>query len=126
VIFSTPVTRAKSGAEYVYELRAVRSIGDVRMRMINGRETLNYWDAEKPQYELEQGPAWLSIDGETGRLSGKSDRPGRAEVTVAVSLRREKRRLDPAQLQWGVEKVIETGIETVGTARQRFVIEVSP
>jgi hypothetical protein len=123
VIYSKPVTRAKIGVEYAYEVRAVRSIGDLRMRMVDGREATHYWDVEKPRFRLEQGPAWLTIDAATGRLSGTPDRSGRAEAIVSVSLVREVRRLDPAQLQWGVEKVLETGIETVGAARQRFVVE---
>jgi hypothetical protein len=125
VIFSKPVTQAKTGMEYAYEVRAVRSIGDLRMRMMNGREATHFWDAEKPRFRLEQGPAWLKLDAASGCLSGKPDRPGRAEVHISVSLERDRRLLDPAQLQWGVEKVLETGIETVGTATQRFVIETA-
>ena len=29
-------------------------------------------------------------------------------------------------LQWGNEKILATGLETVGTARQSFVIETMP
>jgi hypothetical protein len=126
LIFSKPVTQTTMGRAYAYDVRVLRSIGDLRMRFIEGREVLNYWDVEKPRFRLQQGPSWLRIDAATGRLRGKPDRPGRSEVTVAVTLEREERRLDPAQLQWGVEKVIETRIETVGTATQRFVIETAP
>ena len=34
--------------------------------------------------------------------------------------------LDPAQLQWGIEKTIDTRLEAVGAAKQAFVIETSP
>ena len=47
-------------------------------------------------------------------------------MTVAVTLEREQRNLDPAQLQWGIEKTIDTRREVVGTARQTFVIETTP
>ena len=47
------------------------------------------------------------------------------EVIVAVALEREDRRLDPAQLQWGIEKTIDTHVETAGTAKQVFVLETT-
>jgi hypothetical protein len=43
--------------------------------------------------------------------------------SISVTLERAKRSLDPAQLQWGVEKILESGVETVATAKQAFVIE---
>jgi len=78
------------------------------------------------RFRIEQGPKWLSIHPETGELSGKPDRVGRDEVVIAVTLERELRLLDPGQLQWGVEKTIQSGTETVGTAKQSFVIETKP
>jgi hypothetical protein len=68
----------------------------------------------------------LRIDKSIGRLSGKADRAGRSEVVVTVTLERERRELDPAALQWGIEKSIDSGVDTVGTAKQRFVIETTP
>jgi hypothetical protein len=47
----------------------------------------------------------------------------RAEVTVAVTLERDLRSLDPGQLQWGVERIMDTGVESIGTANQAFVID---
>ena len=47
-------------------------------------------------------------------------------MIVAVTLQREQRSLDPAQLQWGIEKVTGDADETVGTAKQAFVIETAP
>src|SRR5207253_9914217 len=116
LIHSNPIARVRVDDEYEYEVRSIRSIGDSRSRVIEGREVMNYWDVEQPRFELVQGPKWLSIDAATGRLFGKPDAPGRAEVVVAVTLEREDRRLDAAQLQWGIEKAINTRIEVVGTA----------
>ncbi len=126
VIYSQPQTRARAGQEYRYDIQAIRSIGDLRTRVVNGKETMNYWDVEQPRFSLERGPSWLAIDPATGRLSGTPPAAGTSEVTVAVTLERQQRRLDPAQLQWGIEKVVENGIQTIGTARQSFVIETSP
>jgi hypothetical protein len=94
--------------------------------MINGKEVMKYWDIERPRYKLEQGPKWLSIDEATGKLSGQPDRLGRSEVIVSVTLERERRSLDPARLQWGVEEALTSGIESVGTAKQVFSIVVAP
>jgi hypothetical protein len=59
-------------------------------------------------------------------MSGKPDAAGRFDVVVGVSLEREHRTLDPAQLQWGVEKTLATRTENVGTTQQSFAIEIAP
>ena len=87
---------------------------------------MKYWDVEKPRFHLEQGPNWLSIDKSTGQLSGKSDGVGRSDVIVAVTLEREQRSLDLGLLQWGIEKSLGTRMESIGTAKQVFVIETAP
>jgi hypothetical protein len=126
VIYSQPAGQAKIGEDYGYHVRAIRSLGDLRTRVVDGREVMNYWDVEKARFHLEKGPQWLRIDESTGRLAGKPDIAGRAEIVVAVKLERERRKLDPAALQWGIEKSLDNGVETVGTAKQSFVIETAP
>jgi hypothetical protein len=125
-IFSQPPATAAVGKEWQYTLSTIRSLGDLRMRMVAGRETTNFWDIERPRFRIERGPAWLTIDEASGRLSGTPDVVGKAEVVVGVTLERELRRLDGEALKWGVEKVAEEGVEKVGTARQGFVVEVRP
>jgi hypothetical protein len=126
VIYTTPVTAAKAGAPYRYDVGAIRSLGDLRTRVVNGREKMNYWDVEHLQFQLEKGPSWLALDSPAGKLSGQPDRAGRFEVVVSATLQRQVRTLDEAQLRWGIEKVVETRVETAGTAKQTFVIEVRP
>jgi hypothetical protein len=126
IIYSKPVAQARIGKEYHYDVRSTGSLGDLRTRVVDGREVMNYWDVEKPRFELEKAPPWLRIDKTTGRLSGKADRAGRSEVVFTVTLERERRKLDPAALQWGIEKSVDNGMETVGTAKQSFVIETRP
>jgi hypothetical protein len=126
VIFSRPVTRASQGVEYRYPLAAIRSLGDLRTRVVAGKETMSFWDVERPRYEIRRGPRWLAIDPATGLLSGTPDRPGTAEVVVAVTLERDLRRLDEEALKWGIEKVHSSGPERVGGVAQRFVIDVEP
>jgi hypothetical protein len=44
-------------------------------------------------------------------------------VAVAVQLNRERRGLDAGQLQWGIERITSIDRETIGSAKQTFVIE---
>jgi hypothetical protein len=126
IIFSAPVTRARKGMEYRYPVAATRSLGDLRMRVVDGKETMSYWDIERPRFSLARGPQWLTLDAATGVVSGTPDRSGPAEVVVAVTLERDLRSLDEAALKWGIERVLFSGTEQVGSAALRFVIEVGP
>lgn len=126
VIYSTPVTSARVGANYQYSISAIRSLGDLRTRVIDGKEIMNFWDMERRRFAIEQGPSWLAIDEATGVLSGTPDRAGKFDAAIAVTLERDSRRLDEAALKWGIEKVVATGTEKIGSAIQRFVIDVRP
>jgi hypothetical protein len=126
VIYSRPVLQARHGEEYRYEVAAIRSLGDLRMRQVDGRETTSYWDIERPRFRLERGPEWLKLDESTGRLSGIPDAAGAVEVIVSVTLERDLRRLDEEVLKWGNEKVLASGKQTVGGCSQKFTLEVSP
>jgi hypothetical protein len=125
ILYSRPVTAAKVGIEYRYPLSAIRSLGDVRTRVVEGKETMSYWDIESPRFAV-QGPAWLKIDAATGLLSGVPDRHGKVAVVVTSTIDREVRNLDMRMLSWGVEKVISTGSQRVGVATQKFTIDVAP
>jgi hypothetical protein len=94
--------------------------------VIGGKETMGFWDVERPGFAIRRGPRWLTIDEATGLLSGTPDRAGPAEVVVSATLERDARRLDEAALKWGVEKVVSSGTEAAGTASQSFVIDVRP
>lgn len=124
LIFSKPPAKAKLGEEYRYAVGAIQSLGDLRMRMVAGKETTNFWDIERPRFSLQRGPAWLSIDEQTGRLSGTPTAAGKSEVVITVTLERPLHRLDGEALKWGVEKILSSGTETVGIATQSFVIDV--
>ena len=50
VIYSKPVVQARRGAEYRYDVSAIRSLGDLRTRVVDGRELMNYWDVEQPRF----------------------------------------------------------------------------
>jgi hypothetical protein len=126
VIFSAPPGKAKKGADYAYDVAVIRSLGDLRTRVVDGRETMSFWNIEKPRFRLERGPKWLQIDEATGRMRGKAEGAGPVDVTVAVTLERPEYRLREDDLKWGVEKVVSSGTERVGPSRQSFVIDVEP
>jgi hypothetical protein len=125
ILVSRPVTTANVGSEYRYTASAVRSLGDLRTRVVGGRETMSYWDIEVLRFALQEGPAWLQIDAGTGLLSGIPDRPGKVAVVVTATIDREVRRLDAQALSWGLEKIVSTGTQRVGVATQRFTITVT-
>src|SRR5262249_7692243 len=124
-IYSKPVTAAKVGTPYRYNVCANRSLGDLGARMKNGEQVNGYFDVEKPRFALEKGPAWLMIDGNTGLLSGTPDVAGEVEIAITVRIDREVRNLDEKVLAWGNEKLLSTTTERIGTATQKFVIAVA-
>ena len=126
ILYSHPITDAKVGSEYRYALSAVRSLGDVRTRVVVGKETMNYWDLEAPRFALQQGPPWLKMDAGAGLLTGVPDRPGKVSIVVTATIDREVRSLDARQLSWGLEKIVSTGTQRVGVASQKFTIDVAP
>jgi hypothetical protein len=107
-------------------VRANRSLGDLSARAKDGGQVSGYFDIEKPEFQLTQGPPWLKIDQATGLLHGTPDTPGEFSIVVSASIDREVRELEEAALIWGREKVLAVTTERVGTAVQKFVIVVRP
>ncbi len=124
VIYSKPVLTAKVGTPYRYPVCANRSLGDLSARMKDNDQVAGYFDVEKPRFALEQGPAWLKINENSGVLSGTPDAVGQVEVSVTARIEREVRNLDEKTLAWGNEKVLSTSVERVGAASQKFAITV--
>jgi hypothetical protein len=124
VIYTKPPVTAKMGEVYKYKVSANRSLGDMSSRMQGGNQAGGYFDIEKPEFALTQGPAWLKIDEATGVLSGTPVAPGKAEIVVTALINRNVRKLDESKLIWGQEKILSQRVERVGEATQRFVIEV--
>jgi hypothetical protein len=121
-----PPPPARVGAEFRYQLEVVRSLGDLRLRVVDGKEVAGFWDVEKPRFVLVRGPGWLSLDERSGLLRGVPPAAGNTDVVVQVTLERPVRRLDEARLSWGQELVKEVVVQEVGSARQHFRIAVGP
>jgi hypothetical protein len=126
IIYSRPVTVAKVGSKYRYAPAVIRSLGDLRTRVVDGKETMNFWDRETPRFAIKEGPPWLKVDANTGLLSGVPDRPGKVTIVVTAVIDREIRSLDLPMLSWGVEKVLSTSTQRVGVATQKFTMEIAP
>ncbi len=124
VIYSRPVAAAKVGAEYRYQVHANRSLGDLSSRMKGNEQVSGYFDVEKPTFALDQGPAWLKIDGARGLLYGTPDAAGKVQVTVTAAIDRKVRTLDEKALAWGNERVLATNTQRIGATTQKFVIDV--
>ena len=146
-IYTRPVATSRVGEEYRYQAGTIRSLGDLRLRPVEGeqvahfwdieercaleqgpawfREVVNFWDVQEPRYALERGPAWLEIDATTGLLTGTPDASGKAQVVVTATVQREVQELDPDRLTWGRRQVRSVTIEEMGPVTQEFVIEVS-
>ncbi|HEY3320391.1 MAG TPA: Ig domain-containing protein [Planctomycetota bacterium] len=124
VIFSKPETTAKTGAGYKYLVCANRSLGDLTAQMKGGAQVSGYFEIEKLQFALTEGPKWLKIDAATGVLSGTPDAAGKFNVVVSVTLEKPVRKIDEGALKWGNLKIASTGTETLGPATQKFVIDV--
>lgn len=123
-ILSKPLETARVGAAYRYQVLTIRSLGDLRMRVVDGKEVPGFWDIEQPRFALAQGPAWLKIDAKTGVLSGVPDAAGKVEVVATVTLERTVRRLDDARLSWGHELVKGVAAEKLGSTAQKFRITI--
>ncbi|MCY2953918.1 MAG: M55 family metallopeptidase [Planctomycetota bacterium] len=126
VIYSKPLVTAKMGTEYRYHVCANRSLGDLSSRMNGEQQVRGYFDIEKPKFAVVEGPAWLKLDEATGMLWGTPDAAGKVEVVVTATIDREVRKLDEKVLIWGNEKVVSVSTERVGSATQRFAIDVQP
>ncbi|MDQ1328960.1 MAG: hypothetical protein QG641_2246, partial [Candidatus Poribacteria bacterium] len=120
-IYSKPVTTAEMGKEYCYQISTIRSLGH-----LTAREplTMSFWDVEEPMFSLDQAPNWLKIDAATGLLSGTPDTVGESKVIVTVTISKKVRKLDENTLSWGIEKIISTITERIGSATQEFVIHI--
>lgn len=94
-IYSVPVTTAEVGEPYRYAAKTLGCIGDLQYRY--AQPNMAFWETEGYEFELTQRPTWLSVDGNSGILTGTPgpDDRGTSRVTIACH-RRFPRELKPA------------------------------
>jgi len=93
-IYSKPATAAKVGEPYRYKAKTLSCIGDLQYRY--AQPNVAFWESEGYEFELTERPAWLSVDRNSGALTGTPDPgdQGTSRVTV-VCHRRFPRELKP-------------------------------
>jgi len=88
-VCSVPVTEAKAGAKYTYEVKSLRSLGDCHCRQDPASKVKKYahrfWDIEENTFTLVEGPGWLAVDEKSGVLSGTPTAAGTVQVKVQVA-----------------------------------------
>jgi hypothetical protein len=67
-IYSKPVTKAEINKPYNYQAKTLNCIGDLQYRY--AKPNKKFWEKEGYEFELTEKPAWLSIDKNTGLLTG--------------------------------------------------------
>ncbi|MFC1634193.1 putative Ig domain-containing protein [Planctomycetota bacterium] len=122
-IYSTPVVDAPAGRAYSYQVKAIRSIGDLRRRdNVKLKPGAKFWKIERLTFSLTQKPSWMSINTDTGLITGTSDRTGET-VIVSATLTKEHRLVhDKNNIMWGNEYEQSKTYETVGPVTQQFIV----
>jgi hypothetical protein len=122
-IYSAPFTNAPAGQAYSYQVKAIRSLGDLTRRDgAKPKPGTKFWKIEPLKYSLTQKPAWMSINPDTGLITGKSDGTG-GIVIVNVTLTKEHRLVhDENAIVWGNEYEKSKTYETVAPVAQQFVV----
>lgn len=122
-IYSTPMVNAPAGQAYRYQVKAVRSIGDLTRRdNTKPKPRARFWKIEPLRFSLVQSPSWMSINTDTGLITGTSDGTG-GTVIVSVTLTKEHRLVhDKNNIMWGNEYERSKTYETVGPVTQQFVV----
>ncbi len=122
-IYSTPVTSAPAGRPYRYQVKAIRSLGDLTRRdAAKPKPGARFWKIEPLKFSLTQKPSWMSINADTGLITGTSDGTG-GTVTVSVTLTKEHRLVhDKDNIVWGNEYEQSRTYETVGPVIQQFIV----
>jgi hypothetical protein len=122
-IYSAPVTSAPAGRPYRYQVKVIRSIGDFTRRDgARPKPGARYWKIEPLTFSLTDRPSWMSIDADTGLITGTPDGTG-GRVTVSVTLTKEHRLVhDKDNIVWGNEYEQSKVYEIVGPVTQQFVV----
>ena len=81
-IYTLPPADATVGQAYTYQVKSLHSIGNLQMK--DGK--YDYYDVEVDTFGLNQGPAWLTIQSDTGVLTGTPGSADVGETTVSLEV----------------------------------------
>ena len=76
----------RANQEYVYEVKTLASLGDLQQRYVDPGE--DFWEREGYAFELVAGPSWLTLDRDTGVLSGQPSGADRGVSRATILVRR--------------------------------------
>jgi hypothetical protein len=86
LVYSRPQSPVKAGAEFRYQPQVIRSIGDLRCRRSpSSSYNAAFWDREQLTFRAIRLPAGLSLDPQTGFISGAPKHAGECEMVFEVS-----------------------------------------
>ncbi len=113
----------RTSAPYRYQVKAIHSIGDLTRRdAARPKPGAKFWKIEPLKFALTQKPSWMSINADTGLITGTPDGTG-GPVTVSLTLTKEHRLVhDKDAIVWGNEWEKNKTYETVGPVTQPFVV----
>jgi len=77
---------SKLGRPYRYEVKTLGCLGDLQYRY--ARPNTAFWETEGYEFELADKPAWLSVDTDSGILTGTPGAGDRGTSRVIVICRR--------------------------------------
>jgi hypothetical protein len=84
-IYTRPPSRAAVGECFEYRAASLRSLGDYQGRLDPTASSKQYayrfWDTEQQTYSLAEAPDWLTVNGQSGIVSGT---PAAADVGAAT------------------------------------------
>ena len=60
----------------------IRSLGDLRLRIVEGKEVASFWDIEKPRFALAKGPSGSAWTRTPACSAACRTPPGNADVVV--------------------------------------------
>ena len=83
--YTRPATETRVGEEYAYAPGILTSLGDLQHHYEEPK--YKYWDIENYTFSLLSAPEWLSIDRETGRLTGvpSADDVGAWKIVISAT-----------------------------------------
>jgi hypothetical protein len=116
--------RSAAARPCTYQVQAIRSLGDLTRRdATNTKPGVEFWKIEPLNFSLTQKPNCMSINPDTGLVTGTSDGSG-GMVTVSVTLTKEHRLVhDKDNIMWGNEYEQSKTFENVGPVIQQFFVK---